>query len=215
MIAYAPVEHSIRSVVITSSLPHEGKSVNAINLAISAAMSGENVILIDCDLRGSSIHRLLELPNDVGFTSVATGGASLADALQETRVAGLSVMTSGPGVPNPFKLLKSRTAHECLQQAMEGADLVVIDSPPALILADAQVLSAFADATLMVISTREASKREIARTRDLLVQTGARVIGALLNKSASDLGSYSDYYTGPGKPANQGFAHARKLLFER
>jgi succinoglycan biosynthesis transport protein ExoP len=216
MIAYSPAEKVTRSVVVTSSLPHEGKSVSSVNLAIAAAMSGESVILIDCDLRDPAIHRLLDLPNELGFTSVTDGSTSLLDALQETKVAGLRVLTSGPSVDNPFKLLKSGSARDCLRQAMGQADLVVIDSPPALILADAQILSTLADGTLMVISTQEASKREIARTRDLLVQTGARVIGAVLNKSTPDLGGYPNYYyNGPTPPTNQSLAQARKLLFER
>ncbi|MDF2441487.1 MAG: polysaccharide biosynthesis transport protein [Abditibacteriota bacterium] len=183
-LALAARQRPISSVTITSSLPNEGKSVTSVNLAIAAALGGERVIIVDCDLRRPALHRLFGLPNEVGISDVIQGTHSLSQALQMTKVPNLRVLTSGPLVPNPFQLLNSPAAQTCLQQVMEQADFVVVDSPPALILADAQILSTMTDATLLVISSQEAGRSDIVRTRDLLSATGNKPVGVILNKIA-------------------------------
>lgn len=195
-LALASRDKPISSVVITSSVANEGKSVISLNLAIAAALGGERVILVDCDLRRPTLHRLLALPNDIGVSSVIEGTHSLSQALQATPIPNLRVLTSGPLVANAFQLLNSPAARACLQQVMEQADFVVVDSPPALILADAQLLSTMTDATLMVISSQEAGRTDIVRTRDLLTATGHQPIGVILNKitpSATDNYHYQQY----------------------
>ena len=196
-LALASRDKPISSVVITSSLPNEGKSVTSVNMAIAAALGGERVILVDCDLRRPALHRLLHLPNEVGMSDVILGTHSLSQALQSTNVPNLRILTSGPLVPNPFQLLNSPAAQMCLQQVMEQADFVVVDSPPALILADAQILSTMTDATVLVISSQEAGRSDIVRTRDLLAATGNRPVGVILNKiEASTTNPYSyDQYS--------------------
>jgi succinoglycan biosynthesis transport protein ExoP len=203
-LALASNKRPISSVLITSSLPHEGKSLTSMNLAIAAALSGERVILVDCDLRRPSIHSLLQLPNQTGLSSVVQGSSSLSQALQDTKVPNLRVLTSGPLVNNSFQLLNSPAARAALQQVMEQADFVVVDSPPALILADAQILSTMTDATLLVISSQDAGRREIVRTRELLSHNGNRPVGVILNKVNPEVtGSYDQYsYYGPNSSRN-------------
>jgi capsular exopolysaccharide synthesis family protein len=184
----------IRSVVITSSLPNEGKSVSSANLAITTALSGENVILVDCDLRHPSLHRFFELSNDIGLTSVVGGACSLEEALQDTRIPGLRVLTSGPVTLDPMQIINSAGARRCFEQLTEVADFVVVDTPPALVYAEAQVVAAMTDAMLLVISSQDAKKREVTRTRDLLEQTGMIPIGAILNKAPAGSDSTERYY---------------------
>jgi succinoglycan biosynthesis transport protein ExoP len=200
-IEFSAPNQSIRSVVITSSVPEEGKSLAALNLAVAAAQSGENVILVDCDLRRPGLHRLCELPNDIGFSSVAAGRATLADALQDTDVPGLRLLSSGPIPPNPFRLLKSQAAIDCLQQIREQADFVVIDTPPVLVLPDAQVVASLADAVLMVVSSREARQEAVVRTNAALAQTGTPVIGILLNKIEAAFDPHYSYEYSSTPPA--------------
>ena len=106
--------------------------------SVIRTIRGERVILVDCDLRRPSIDRLLKLPNKVGFTSVVAGTASLDEALQDSLIPGLRVLTTGPTPPNPFRLLNSRAARSLLRDLRNHADFVVIDTPPALGMADAQ-----------------------------------------------------------------------------
>jgi capsular exopolysaccharide synthesis family protein len=209
-LALASGKKPISSILITSSRAHEGKSMTSLNLAIAAAYSGERVILIDCDLRRPSLHRLLNISNDLGLSDVVQGATSLSKALQTTSVPNLSVLTSGTLVPNAFQLLNSPAARSCMQQVMELADFVVVDSPPALILADAQILATMTDATLLVISSQEAGRREIVRTRDLLSQAGNRPVGVILNKvassSANDYGQYEYYGINSGPNTSQRYS---------
>lgn len=188
-VEFSSADDVFHVIAVASGLPGEGKSTSALNLAIAAALSGQSVILVDSDLRRPTQHRLCRLPNQVGLSNVLTGAYTLDQALQNTDVAGLRVLTGGPTPPNPIRLLKSRAATQCLQQLREQADLVVLDTPPVLALADAQVVTAMADATLLVVSSRETGRRDVARTLSLLQQSGTEVIGLLLNKTNSREGN--------------------------
>lgn len=193
LVAFSPLPSPARSVLLTSSLPGEGKSVCAANFAIAAALSGERVILIDGDLRRPTQHELFSLPNDIGFSSVASGRVALREALVDTRTPGLRLLPGGPVEPNPFTLLNGPQGRAAIREAMELADLVVVDSPPALLFADAQLLASETDAVLLVVSSRDVGRREIARTRALLAQTGTRPVGIVLNKLGGEADTHDKY----------------------
>ncbi len=193
-IEFASIDTRIRSLVVTSSQPNEGKSTTSADLAIVMALDGKRVVLVDADLRRPSIHRLMKLENKIGFTNVVMGTATLEAALQPSSVPGLSILTSGSIPPNPPELLNSHAAHNVLRQLLEIADFVIIDTPPALVMADAQIAASGADATLLVISVQEAGRREIARTSHLLSHTGTKVLGCVLNKLTREESSYYGYY---------------------
>jgi capsular exopolysaccharide synthesis family protein len=188
------IDKNVRSIVITSSMPSEGKSHTALNLAVAAASSGDRVILVDLDLRRPSTHRICDLPNIVGFTSVLSNQCSLEDALQDTIVPGLRVLTSGPVPPNPFRLLNSQAARALVERLEEEADLVVIDTPPMLTMADALLVSSWVDGTLLVISSSEMKKRDVSRSVDLLFQNNNEVLGTILTKVSSNVDGYYSYY---------------------
>jgi capsular exopolysaccharide synthesis family protein len=192
-LTFSALDKPIRSVAITSSLPGEGKSTSAMNLAIVSAMSGKQVILVDGDLRRPTVHRLLGVANRVGFTNLVSGSAQVDEALSETKIPGLRVVTSGPLPPDPPELLSSKAARAVLGQIAELADLVIIDCPPALAMADAQIIASMSDAVLLVVSSKDAGKAEIARTSELLFHTGARFLGVILNKITSDFTGYQRY----------------------
>lgn len=193
-IAFSAIDGPIKSVVVTSSVPNEGKSTCAANLAIAAALSGEKVILVDCDLRRPTVHKMLNLHDGIGLSNVVMGTATLEEALQETSIPGLRVLTAGPATPNLFKLISSATMRSVLQRLADQEDFVVFDTPPALGLADARVISVVADATLLVVSCNEATRQAIAHTRDLLAQSGTHLIGILLNKVAVASTTYGYYH---------------------
>lgn len=193
-IAFAGVDEPLRSLIVTSSQPSEGKSTTALNLATVLALSGKNVLLVDCDLRRPKVHSLLGLPNQVGLSNVLTEQATLESALQPTSIEGLRVLTSGVLPPNPPELLDSRRGRAALQTIIEAADFVIFDCPPALLLTDAQVMATIADAALLVVSFNEAGKREIARTKELIQQSGAKMLGVVLNKVTHEVGGRYGYY---------------------
>jgi capsular exopolysaccharide synthesis family protein len=198
IIGFAPVERQVRSIAMASSLPGEGKSVSCLNLGIAAALSGESVIIVDCDLRRPSMHNLWGLSNEVGLTNVMNGSETLEGALRQTGIDGLRVLTTGPVSIDPFTLLNSDAARSTFEQIKAHADFVLFDTPPALVFADAQVVAAQADAVLLVVSSQESRKNDIKRTRSVLEQTGTKIIGILLNKTIeSETYSYSsNYYDG-------------------
>ena len=211
-LALAAREVPLRSVLVTSALPGEGKSLSCVNLAAAAAWAGEEVVLIDCDGRKPSLHEYFGLSNEIGFSDVVMGRAQLEHAVQATRIPGLSVLTAGSPHESPLELLKSTEAQQLIDELAALADLTIIDSPPTLLIADATVLATMTDATILVVACGEATKPEIARATNILHQTGARVLGIVLTKVAPKLGArggYSEYRShhstanlrGPGERA--------------
>ena len=195
-ITFAGLDEELRSIVVTSSQPGEGKSTSAANLATVVALGGKNVILVDCDLRRPTVHKLFGLSNTMGFSNVAAGMVPLHEALQDTSVPGLRVLTSGPIPPNPPELLDSRAGRRTLQAVVGLSDFAVFDCPPSLLLTDAQIVATAADAVLLVVSSDEANKRDIARTSRLVAQAGTKMLGVLFNKVAESTGRYGYYKYG-------------------
>ncbi len=196
-IAFAGLDEPPRVVAITSSRAGEGKSTCALNLATVMALSGKSVLLVDCDLRRPGVHGMLGKENEVGLSSVAAGMASLESAVQNTPVAGLRVLTSGPIPPNAPELLDSRGGREALRAASEMADFVVLDCPPALGLADAHLVAALADATLLVVECEVTTKRDLARVTRSLNGAGARLLGIVFNKTPVTRGENEGYFQLP------------------
>jgi capsular exopolysaccharide synthesis family protein len=113
---------------------------------------------------------------------VIAGTATLEEALQETSVPGLHIITSGPTPPDPFKMLDSDAGFDCFERIKQNADFVVFDAPPSLMLADAHIMATLADGVLLVVSTRDARRQAVIRTREFLSRTGADIVGVVLNK---------------------------------
>ena len=190
-IEFSSLGQPLRSIVVTSTQPNEGKSTTTADLAIAMALDDKKVILVDADLRRPTLHELFDLPNRIGFTSVVAKTATLEEALQETPVPGLYFLSSGPAPPNPTELLNSRSARAVWAQIIGACDLALIDTPPALVMADAQIVTSLMDAVILVISMQEAGRRDIERTSALLSRTGTPVLGAVLNKTRAE---NNDYY---------------------
>jgi succinoglycan biosynthesis transport protein ExoP len=192
---FAAVGRPLRSLLVTSASPSEGKSLTSTNLAIALAQGGRRAILIDCDLHRPRLHRLLKLPNNLGLTTaLVDAGADLASLLQTCEVPGLRVMTSGPLAPNPAEILGSARMREVLAGLVELADIVIVDSPPILAVADAAILASEIDGVLMVLDAGT-TRREIAqRALASLQQVQAGVIGAVLNRVPRRRSGYYYYY---------------------
>lgn len=193
-ISFCATDHPIKSIVVTSSVPNEGKSSAALNLAIAAALGGERTILLDLDLRRPTQHTFLNMPLAPGFTSVVSGQNTLEEVLRPCKIPDLQIITGGPVPPNPFKLLNSQTARQTITDIIAMADFVVIDTPPMLGLADARLISSLVDGTVMVVAMQETARREVGRAGDLLNSTGNEVLGVVMTKvPTSAIGGYDTY----------------------
>ena len=194
-VQFASVDNPNISILITSTTPGEGKSVTATNLAISLALDGKSVILVDADLRRPTIHTKFEVDSKPGLTNVLIGNMTLNQALKESKVPGLRLLTSGPHPPNPAELLNSQIMRRLHNELKEMADIVIFDSPPFLATADAQVLSAVTDGVLYVVQFGEAKKSAVKHSVQLLNQAHANILGVVFNKI--DLSQRrDDYYYG-------------------
>src|SRR6266849_940471 len=189
-------------IMVTSALPQEGKSTTSINCAIVLAQKGVRVLLIDADLRRPSIHKTLGMGPRSGLSNVLTGSTTLQQAITRTPILpGLFILPAGTPPPNPAELLASSNMKDVLAELREQYDHIVVDTPPALSVTDAVVLSPRADAVVLVIRSGQTTKQALRRSRDILTQVNAKVVGVLLN--AVDLSSpdYYYYYEYQGKYA--------------
>lgn len=189
-------------IMVTSALPQEGKTTTSINCAVVLAQKGVRVLLIDADMRRPSIHKTLGMGPHSGLSNVLTGSTTLGLAITHTSVLpNLDVLAAGTPPPNPAELLASPNMRDMLTELREQYDHIVIDTPPSLSVTDAVVLSPRADAVVLVIRSGQTTKQALRRSRDILTQVNAKVVGVLLN--AVDLSSpdYYYYYEYQGKYA--------------
>lgn len=168
---------------LTSSGPSEGKSNTGINLASVFAQTGKTVLMIDADLRKPSLHKYLQLNNLLGLSDYLTGDFELSEVEQETNVAGLSVISAGAATASPADFLSSNKMMELLQNVSDKYDVVLIDSPPVMGLADALILSNRSSATLFVVSSHEAKKSHVLGALERLKMGYGNVIGFVLTKA--------------------------------
>lgn len=170
------------SIVITSSVPGEGKTTTAINLAISLADAGARVLLVDADLRKPSVGEYLGLESRAGLTTVLIGRAKLDEVVQQTRSAGLHVLPSGQIPPNPSELLGSKAMSNLLTRSAREYDLVIIDSPPLLPVTDAAVLSKLTGGALVIAGADRIHRAQLSESMAALEHVDAHVLGVVLNK---------------------------------
>ncbi len=193
---FAAVAHPVRAVVVTSPLPGEGKSIISANLAVAVAQAGFRVVLLDCDLHRPRQHRIFGLGNGLGVSTALLGieGVSLDEFLQAGPLPNLRVMTSGPLPPNPAEVLGSARMRAILEEIGHSADLIILDSPPASVLADAAVLSRQVDGVLLALHAGRTSHDVARRTVAALQQVQAHVLGVVLNRMPVRGSGYYYYY---------------------
>lgn len=184
--------------VITSSLPGEGKTTTAVNLALALAEGGERVALVEGDLRRPKISEYLRLESAVGLTTVLIGKLPLKDAIQSTANEGLAVLTSGTAPPNPAELLKSGSMASLIESLRELYDIVLIDAPPLLPVTDGALLAAQSDGALLVVRHGKTTADQVALAAERLQAVGATPVGVIFNMTPSKGGSGYGYGYGYG-----------------
>ncbi len=192
-IEFATMGTSGKSILVTSPAPGDGKSATMINLGIAMARNGQRTILLDSDLRMSVLHKIFHVPNHEGLSDQLCRPDPGEDIpLRDLEIEGLQLLPAGPAPPNPSELLGSQRMEQLLARLKDMADVVILDSPPAAFVADAVILSGRVDGVILVVAAGE-TRREVARQAVFnLQQTGANILGVVLNRTAQKSGGY--YY---------------------
>lgn len=204
-IQYTKIDRPIRTVLVTSSNPGEGKSTSVANIAITFAQMGAKTLLVDTDLRRPVLHAIFNHPRTEGLTNVLVGNIDLNKGIRPTHIDNLSLLCSGTLPPNPSELLASDAMEKLLEKASAQFDILLFDSPPVIAVTDAAVLATKLDGVVLVIKSGETNKDAILRSRVLLENVNAKIFGILVNGVNIDnmYGStyyyYQYYYYGDGK----------------
>jgi len=192
-IQFSTLDKPLRTLLVTSTSPEEGKSTTLANLAITIAQTGSTVILADCDLRRPTIHELFGVRNGTGLTSVLIDTSAEEFPFQDSSVPNLRLLPSGPLPPNPAELLGSRRMTELIDRLKAQADFVLFDSPPIIAVTDAAVLATKMDGVLLVIKAGKTKHESAKRAKDLLDKVNANLLGVVLNNARYEA-EYQHYY---------------------
>ncbi len=196
-ILFASVQRGLKTIMVSSAIPGEGKTTTASNLAVVLADAKKRVILVSADLRKPRLHKFFGLPNEVGLSNVLAGKVQPWEALRDPGVENLRVIASGPVPANPAELLQSERMGELLAELREVADFVILDTPPVLLVADSSALAPLVDGVVLVADAEGTTRGSVAHTRDQLEQVDAPLIGAVLNNfdpSTARSYNYRGYY---------------------
>lgn len=174
-------EKPLKSILVTSAGPRDGKTTTAVSLAITMAKSGNRVLLVDADLRRPRVHSAFTVPNGDGLSSLILGRGTLDAFVKSSGIDGLSLLTCGPVPPNPAELLHTQSFIDLMKQMTTQFDRVIIDSPPVGAVSDAVVMSTHVDGTVVVLKSGVTSKDMAKRTVRSLNDVKARLLGAILN----------------------------------
>lgn len=194
-IQFSSIDDSIKSLVITSSEPEEGKSTVSINIAAAMAQTERKVLLIDSDLRKPALKEAFNIGSFKGLTNILVEDADYTDVLYKvSEINGLDIIGSGPIPPNPAELLGSNKMKFFIESMIEKYDMVILDSPPIGLVTDSAILSTIVDGTILVCAVGETDINAAKRAKDLLNRVNANILGIVLNKVPIDDNGYYKYY---------------------
>lgn len=192
-IQFSMVDSDLKTILVTSAGPGAGKSTVSANLAVTFAMQGKRVLLVDADMRKPTVHKTFRLPNNDGLTTLLTEkDVQIGDIAHRMPTEGLFVITSGVIPPNPSELLASKKMSTLMKELEEVFDLIIFDMPPIIAVTDAQVMASKVDGTIFVINKGGADKEMVKKSKELLNMVNANVIGAVFNRV--ELSNDNAYY---------------------
>jgi capsular exopolysaccharide synthesis family protein len=193
-IQFGSVDKPLSSLLVTSGHPTEGKSTTAANLAVVMAQSGKRVVLVDSDLRRPMQHKYFGVSNERGLTTALLDSQTpVEEHLQATEIDNLRVMSSGPLAPNPAELLGSQRMVQVLDELKQHADMLILDSPPVMMVTDPVLLARQVDGTLVVADAGNTRRAVLARALDALRAANARPLGVALNRISTYRSGYYSY----------------------
>lgn len=194
-IQFSKIDAPLRSIVVTSAAPSEGKSTTVANLAFTTALAGAKTLLIDADLRRPVVHSLFGLEREPGMTNILAERLAPEKVIRPSGIENLDILTCGAIPPNPSELLGSQRMKELVGQLKGKYDLVLFDSPPVITVTDTAVLSSQVEGVVLVVLSHGTDRRALARAKSLLSNVNANILGAILNKiDLTGIGSSYDYY---------------------
>lgn len=193
-INYAAVDREIKIILVTSPHMGEGKSTASANLGVVLAQTGQETLLVDCDLRKPMLHKIFALANQKGLTNLLTETLLLEELVQPTQQDKLQVLTSGPIPPNPAEMLASRRMANLLDELRSCYERIIIDTTPIEAVTDAIVLSSQVDGVLLVVDSGRTPIQIARDARDKLARANAHILGIVLNRIKRDSNGYYHYY---------------------
>ena len=197
-IEYSNVDQNTKTILVTSSDKNEGKTTTVSNLAVSFANLNKKVLLIDCDLRNASIHKMFKINNIYGLTDILAKDRAVDKCIQKTELENLYVLTAGAIPPNPAEILSSEKMKNLIEDLKNIYDYIFIDTPPIGLVTDAGALSSFIDGVVLVVKSESIEKKYLEETKKKLDAVDARILGAILNSYKSEQKDYN-YYSYYGK----------------
>lgn len=199
-IQFSSYGKKVRVILVTSSIPSEGKTTTASNLAVTMAQAGSRTILIDCDMRNPKVHKVFGLSNEKGLSNTLIDETESNDAILKTDVNNLYVLTSGTRIPNPSELLSADIMQKFINDLKQSYDYIIIDTPPILLVTDAQIAAKYSDGCILVVASAETDKNAALKSKELLKKVDARILGVVLNKldtrGKQSYGYHYQYYYG-------------------
>ena len=191
---YSSVDKPLKSIVVTSSGPREGKTTTITNIAVAFAQAGYKVLLADGDMRKPRLHRIFGIASGKGLSNLLVTKGSIDDYVYSTEVPNLSVMPCGTIPPNPSELLSSNAMKQFLEDACGRFDMVFFDAPPVGAVTDAAILSTICDGVILVAASGVVDGCAFLRAKELLGNVNANIIGVVLNKMKKAAGADYNYY---------------------
>lgn len=191
---FTSVDNEVRSMLLTSAGPGEGKSMTTANLAVVYAQQGKRVLLVDADLRKPTIHYTFRLDNLHGLSNILVGETSMEEAVETSDIKNLDVISCGPIPPNPSELLGSRRMQAFIEAAKQKYDMVIFDMPPVLAVTDAKILSNYVDGAVLVVRSKKTENDAAKQALEALKSVHANVLGVVLNDRDKKEANHYYYY---------------------
>jgi capsular exopolysaccharide synthesis family protein len=216
-IEFSSAEEPVKSILVTSAGPKEGKTTTLLNTGVAFAQTGNRVLLLDTDLRRPTFDKIFRVKSKIGLSKALVEGAALSDMTVSTHVPNLYVMTSGPIPPNPAELLNSAKMKRIIEEAEKEYDIILLDSPPLLSVTDALVLAREADGVVLVVQGSKSAREAVIRAGNILREHKLRIIGVVLNDIDLKRENYDYYfyygYYGRGK--RYGYGEEEKIKHDK
>ena len=212
-IEFSNVDKDIKTILVTSSQPNEGKSTVISNLAATfASLENKRVLIMDCDLRNPSAHKMFNISNLSGITDVLTGQKSADQCIERTKIEGLDILKVGKIPPNPSEMLQSKKMRDFIEVVKQYYDYIFIDAPPVGLVTDAGILAQYADGTILLVGANETEIEAVKVSKERLEGVNANIIGVILNKFEAEGSSYGYYNYYYGETENK---KKKRGLFKR
>ncbi|EOO33019.1 tyrosine protein kinase [Bacillus cereus] len=192
-IEFTSVDNHIRSIIVTSVDPGDGKTTTIANLAVVFGQQGKKVLLIGADLRKPTLQNLFAAYSPNGLTNLLSGQTSFVQCIQKTDIENVYIMSAGPIPPNPAELLGYRKMDEVLLEAYKMFDIVLIDTPPVMAVTDAQILANKCDGVVLVARSEKTEKDKLIKVKQILDKASGKLLGVILNDKREEQESYGYY----------------------